>query len=45
MLVCCKHALARHDVEPKHHFLLSDFDIPRKKGEDPDPEITMKACA
>ncbi|MTT31809.1 zinc-binding protein [Terrilactibacillus sp. BCM23-1] len=42
-LACCKHSLARHDVEPKHHYILSNFDVPKKKGEDPDPDLTMKA--
>lgn len=38
-LSCCKSSLARHDVQPKHHFVLSDFDVPKLKGEDPDPEL------
>lgn len=42
-LSCCKHSLARHDVEVKHHFVLSDFDVPKKKGEDPDPKLTLNA--
>ncbi|MBU8788114.1 MULTISPECIES: putative zinc-binding protein [Bacillus] len=42
-LCCCKSCLAKHDVQPKHHFVLSDFDVPKKKGVDPDPVLTMKA--
>ena len=42
-LACCKHSLARHHVEAKHHFLLHEFDVPKKKGEDPDPELFEKA--
>lgn len=36
-LSCCKSCLARHEVQPKHHFLLSDFDVPKIIGEDPNP--------
>ncbi|MCT2535489.1 putative zinc-binding protein [Aquibacillus koreensis] len=43
ILSCCKHSLARHDVEPMHHFILADFDVPKKKGVDPDPVLTEKA--
>lgn len=35
-LACCKSCLARHEVQPKHHFVLSDFDVPKIIGEDPD---------
>lgn len=42
-LECCKHSLARHDVEPRHHFVLSNFEVPKKKGVDPDPILTMNA--
>ncbi|MGM0901645.1 MAG: putative zinc-binding protein [Bacillota bacterium] len=42
-LACCKHILARHDIKAKHHFVLSNFDVPKKKGVDPDPVLTMKA--
>ncbi len=42
-LACCKHSLAKHDVEPKHHLLLHEFDVPKKKGEDPDPTLFEKA--
>jgi len=42
-LSCCKSCLARHNVQPKHHFDLSDFDVPKRKGEDPDPERFLKA--
>ncbi|MDQ0216770.1 putative metal-binding protein [Oikeobacillus pervagus] len=42
-LACCKHCLAKHDVEPKHHFVLSNFDVPKKMGEDPDPDCYLNA--
>ncbi|MGG5254704.1 putative zinc-binding protein [Neobacillus sp. SM06] len=42
-LACCKHCLARHDVEPALHFVLSDFDVPKIKGEDPNPDLYKKA--
>lgn len=38
-LACCKSSLARHDVQPKHHYVLSDFDVPKINGEDPDPDL------
>lgn len=38
-LACSKSCLARHGVQPKYHFDLSKFDVPKKQGEDPDPEI------
>jgi uncharacterized metal-binding protein len=41
-LECCKHILARHDLEAKHHFILSNFEVPKKKGVDPDPILTSK---
>ncbi|WP_416151759.1 putative zinc-binding protein [Salipaludibacillus sp. HK11] len=34
-LSCSKSCLARHQVEPEHHFVLSDFDVPKIIGEDP----------
>ncbi|SEM81054.1 Uncharacterized protein, contains metal-binding DGC domain [Mesobacillus persicus] len=37
-LSCCKSCLARHDVQPEHHFVLSDFNIPKVNGKDPDSE-------
>jgi len=40
-LACCKASLARHDVQPKFHFDLSKFDIPKIQGVDPDPELAM----
>ncbi|MBM7553329.1 putative zinc-binding protein [Thalassobacillus pellis] len=43
ILSCCKNSLARHDVNAKHHFVLSDFDVPKKKGVDPDPILTENA--
>jgi len=42
-LACCKSSLARHDVQPNHHFLLSDFDVPKINGKDPDPELYQDA--
>ena len=42
-LSCCKSSLARHEVQPKHHFVLSDFDVPKINGEDPDPNLYMSA--
>ncbi|KAA6449695.1 putative zinc-binding protein [Bacillus swezeyi] len=42
-LCCCKSCLAKHGVQPKHHFVLSDFDVPKKKGADPDPVLYMNA--
>ncbi|MEH7222739.1 putative zinc-binding protein [Bacillus sp. JJ1566] len=42
-LACSKHILARHNLEPKHHFVLSNFDVPKKQREDPDPQLTEKA--
>ncbi|WP_077215271.1 putative zinc-binding protein [Bacillus dakarensis] len=38
VLACTKSCLARHDVTPEHHFVLSDFDVPKIQGEDPKPE-------
>ena len=40
-LSCCKSSLARHEVQPKHHFVLSDFDVPKMNGIDPDPVQSM----
>lgn len=42
-LACTKSCLGRHDVEAKHHFILSDFDVPKKKGVDPNPVLTDNA--
>lgn len=42
-LACCKSCLARHDVQPKHHFDLSKFDVPKRLGEDPDPQLVQNA--
>ncbi len=36
-LACSKSCLARHDVQPTHHFDLSDFEVPKRLGEDPNP--------
>lgn len=41
-LSCSKHILARHDLQPKHHFVLTKFNVPKKNGVDPDPELTME---
>ncbi|MFA9559184.1 putative zinc-binding protein [Evansella sp. AB-rgal1] len=41
-LSCCKSVLARHDVNPKHHFDLSTFDVPKKKGQDPDINLSLR---
>ncbi|MBU9723007.1 MULTISPECIES: putative zinc-binding protein [Bacillaceae] len=37
-LACTKSCLARHDVTPTYHIDLSDYDVPKLKGKDPDPE-------
>lgn len=42
-LACCKSCLARHDVQPKHHFDLSKFDVPKRLGEDPEPQLVQNA--
>ncbi|WP_044477224.1 putative zinc-binding protein [Paenibacillus antibioticophila] len=42
-LACCKSCLARHDVQPKHHFDLSKFDVPKRLGEDPNPQLVQNA--
>ncbi|WP_138416659.1 putative zinc-binding protein [Aquibacillus sediminis] len=42
-LSCCKHSLARHEVEPTHHFDLSKFNVPKRKGVDPDPTLVEDA--
>lgn len=42
-LACTKNCLARHDVLPNHHFILSDYDIPKLKGEDPDSAMILSA--
>ncbi|WP_027086454.1 putative zinc-binding protein [Cohnella panacarvi] len=42
-LACCRSCLARHDVKPKHHFDLSDFDVPKRLGEDPNPDLFQSA--
>jgi len=42
-LACCKSCLARHDVQPKHHFDLSNFDVPKRLREDPDQGLFLKA--
>ncbi|MEK5443997.1 putative zinc-binding protein [Fredinandcohnia sp. FSL W7-1320] len=40
-LACCKHILARHNIETKHHFVLTNFNVPKKQHEDPDPRLTL----
>lgn len=42
-LSCCKSCLARHDIQPDHHFDLSNFDVPKRIGEDPDPDRFQSA--
>lgn len=42
-LACCKSCLARHNVEPKYHFDLSKFDVPKRLGEDPNPQHVQNA--
>lgn len=42
-LACCKSCLARHDVQPKYHFDLSKFDVPKRLGEDPKPQLVQNA--
>jgi len=42
-LSCCKSCLARHGVQPKYHFDLSDFDVPKRIGEDPNPHHFLSA--
>lgn len=39
-LACVKHCLARHDVEPKYHFVLTKYEVRKVQGVDPDPELT-----
>ncbi|KXH87305.1 putative zinc-binding protein [Sporosarcina sp. HYO08] len=41
-LSCSKHILARHDLQPKHHFILTQYDVPKKNGVDPDPVLTER---
>lgn len=38
-----KSSLARHEVQPKYHFVLSDFDVPKINGKDPDPNLYISA--
>ena len=42
-LACCKSCLARHEVAPNYHFVLSDFNVPKIKGKDPDPDLYQDA--
>ncbi|SRR5690606_6514242 len=42
-LSCCKHILARHSIEAKHYFILTNFDVPKKQHVDPDPQLTENA--
>jgi len=42
-LACSKSCLARHDVKPKYHFVLTDFDVPKVQGEDPNPDLCISA--
>lgn len=41
-LACTKNCLARHDVQPIHHFDLSNFTVVKKKGENPDLDVFRK---
>ncbi|WP_077617079.1 putative zinc-binding protein [Bacillus sinesaloumensis] len=41
-LACSKHILARHNLEAKHHFDLTNFNVPKKQHVDPDPQLTKK---
>ncbi|MDT8862997.1 putative zinc-binding protein [Alkalihalobacillus sp. MEB130] len=43
ILACCKNVLARHEVKPKHYFVLSDFHVPKVKGQDPNPTLFLNA--
>lgn len=43
VLACCKASLARHNLVAKHYFILSDFDIPKIKGKDPDAYLCEQA--
>lgn len=38
-LACCIQSLARHDVKPKHHYLLSQFDVPKKIDKQKNPSV------
>ncbi len=38
-LVCSQHCLARHNVKPDQHFLLSDMKVPKKIHQDFDPKM------
>ncbi|MEH7094904.1 putative zinc-binding protein [Neobacillus vireti] len=40
-LSCTKSCLNRHNVVPKYHFILSEFDVPKLNGQDPDLTIVM----
>jgi uncharacterized metal-binding protein len=40
-LACTENCLARHEVQPTHHFDLSKFNVVKKKGEDPDLDVFM----
>jgi uncharacterized metal-binding protein len=42
-LSCCKSSLARHGVSPKYHFDLSKFNVPKRNGEDPDPNLYLSS--
>lgn len=42
-LACVRACLNRHDIKPTYHFILSDFDVPKVKGKDPDPHLFEQA--
>ncbi|WP_433945527.1 putative zinc-binding protein [Paenibacillus sp. SN-8-1] len=42
-LACCKSCLARHGTQPNYHFDLSKFNVPKRIGEDPDPDRLLSA--
>lgn len=41
-LACTKNCLARHTVQATHHFDLSNFNVVKKKGENPDLDVFRK---
>ena len=36
-LSCAKECLARHGIEIRHHFILSDYGVKKTQHADPDP--------
>ncbi|HKJ68885.1 MAG TPA: putative zinc-binding protein [bacterium] len=41
-LECVKHSLARHDIEPDEHYILSKFKVRKRYHQDYDPEQAEK---